>query len=582
MLHSVVARASTSSSLSWSADGGASTTSSAASSSIASLADSAQGSRRRRSTSPLKGAPQAKRANSPAIRQQLAGNAEELAAVRERRLALDAVAMPPPAARSLPGRASALSQQVKIGHADEFDKDGLYVGAFIRSCFEREAHFAPDEGFMERQADVTAKMRAILVDWLVDVHLKFKLQPDALHLTVNLLDRYLSLRPVSRKKLQLIGMTCMHIAGKVHEIYPPELRDYCNICDRAYTGQEIMDMELDVLLVLKFECEAVSPLSFLSLFIGAANVDVSDSEVVQFASFLVDLTLQEYASNQFALSTIAAAAVYVACRQLGRGEPNRLRSSRVQDTRLVECAHVLSALCFAHQKHAAQTGASLSASFEMSIKPNANTVAVVKKYGKPQRTNILGVHAATPVSMIAMQPSLIEALAAEAQHEQRVAVSKSQSLAAGLQHFVSPAAAAAVSRYSPVVDAPSPPTDGSSSSSSSSQLKNFSGVSPMGKVDLANAGLDPAAQSAALQMGMQSPAPTKSWGWRIPSAAFAASVDGGAMGGGMPSSPAYPLMSPASEAAVSAFGQVSILSPLNVNSFGQFGAPICGGGRADV
>jgi transcription initiation factor TFIIIB Brf1 subunit/transcription initiation factor TFIIB len=41
-------------------------------------------------------------------------------------------------------------------------------------------------------------MRAILVDWMVDVHLKFKLLSETLFLTVNIIDRYLSLKQISR------------------------------------------------------------------------------------------------------------------------------------------------------------------------------------------------------------------------------------------------------------------------------------------------------------------------------------------------------------------------------------------------
>ena len=44
---------------------------------------------------------------------------------------------------------------------------------------------------MENQEDINEKMRAILVDWLVEVHLKFKLLPESLFLTINLIDRYL-------------------------------------------------------------------------------------------------------------------------------------------------------------------------------------------------------------------------------------------------------------------------------------------------------------------------------------------------------------------------------------------------------
>ncbi len=57
-------------------------------------------------------------------------------------------------------------------------------------------------------------MRAILIDWLVDVHLKFKLLPETLYLTVNMIDRYLDKEVISRRKLQLVGIASMLIASK--------------------------------------------------------------------------------------------------------------------------------------------------------------------------------------------------------------------------------------------------------------------------------------------------------------------------------------------------------------------------------
>jgi len=44
-------------------------------------------------------------------------------------------------------------------------------------------------------------MRAILIDWLVDVHSKFKLVAETLFLTVNLIDRFLEKNPIHRTKL---------------------------------------------------------------------------------------------------------------------------------------------------------------------------------------------------------------------------------------------------------------------------------------------------------------------------------------------------------------------------------------------
>jgi Cyclin, N-terminal domain len=114
-----------------------------------------------------------------------------------------------------------------------------YVGDMYNHFREKEIVTSVRPGFMLQQTHINERMRAILVDWLVEVHLKFKLVPETLYLTINLIDRYLNLAEVSRPKLQLVGVTCLLIASKYEEIYPPELRDLVYICDRAYTKNDV-------------------------------------------------------------------------------------------------------------------------------------------------------------------------------------------------------------------------------------------------------------------------------------------------------------------------------------------------------
>ena len=83
-------------------------------------------------------------------------------------------------------------------------------------------------------------MRAILVDWIIEVHLKFKLLPETLFITVSLIDRYLEQIQIKRTNLQLVGVTAMLIASKYEEIYAPEVRDFVYITDNAYTKEEIL------------------------------------------------------------------------------------------------------------------------------------------------------------------------------------------------------------------------------------------------------------------------------------------------------------------------------------------------------
>jgi cyclin B len=82
--------------------------------------------------------------------------------------------------------------------------------------------------------EINAGHRTILIDWLSDVGLKFKLLTETLFLTVWIMDKYLSTKPgVARKKLQLVGTTSMLVAAKYEEIYTPEVKDYAWITGHA-------------------------------------------------------------------------------------------------------------------------------------------------------------------------------------------------------------------------------------------------------------------------------------------------------------------------------------------------------------
>lgn len=87
-----------------------------------------------------------------------------------------------------------------------------YVDDIYKNEQTRNPFWMPKADYMSTQNDINQKMRKILIDWLIKVHLKFKLLPETLYLTVNIIDRYLSLEIVSRKLLQLVGVTAMHIA----------------------------------------------------------------------------------------------------------------------------------------------------------------------------------------------------------------------------------------------------------------------------------------------------------------------------------------------------------------------------------
>jgi hypothetical protein len=162
---------------------------------------------------------------------------------------------------------------------------------------------------MEIQDDINSTMRAILIDWLVEVHMKFRLVPQTLYLCVNIIDRYLAQVQVERKKLQLVGVTALLVACKYEEIYPPEVRDCVYITDRTYTRQEVLDMEQSIVRVLEFKLTAPHGHNFLTRFL---KITKAPELVSTAANYYMERTLQEYVFLNYRPSLVAAAAVCLA------------------------------------------------------------------------------------------------------------------------------------------------------------------------------------------------------------------------------------------------------------------------------
>ena len=105
---------------------------------------------------------------------------------------------------------------------------------------EREG--AVHHNYMALQRDVTPQMRAILIDWLVEVAQEYHLSAETLHLCVYYTDRFLSRTPVQRSRLQLVGITCMLLACKFEEVNPLAVEEFVYISDGAYSKEEVLRM----------------------------------------------------------------------------------------------------------------------------------------------------------------------------------------------------------------------------------------------------------------------------------------------------------------------------------------------------
>ncbi|XP_063357982.1 G1/S-specific cyclin-E [Cydia amplana] len=188
----------------------------------------------------------------------------------------------------------------------------------------------------DNHPNLQPRMRAILLDWLNEVCEVYKLHRETFHLTVDYVDRYLSnTDDVPKGRLQLIGITCLFIAAKVEEVYPPKIGEFAYVTDGACTTDEILLEELLILKILSWNITPITINSWLNVYMQLASEGrsakrrlISETDVganalrgytfvfPQYSSLefvvcgqLIDLAVLHVDVNQFSYSVVAAAAI---------------------------------------------------------------------------------------------------------------------------------------------------------------------------------------------------------------------------------------------------------------------------------
>ncbi|XP_076139512.1 G2/mitotic-specific cyclin-B1-like [Alosa pseudoharengus] len=213
----------------------------------------------------------------------------------------------------------ALIEDLKDVDAEDYNNPMLcseYIKEIYKYLQQLESDQAVRPRYLEGQ-EVTENMRAILIDWLVRVHVNFKLLQETMYMTVAIIDRFLQDNPVPRKQLQLVGVTAMFIASKYEEMYPPEITDFVFVADSAYTATQIRWMEMKILRVLDFSVGRPQPLQFLRRASKIGDVTVTHHTL---AKYLTELSMLDYDMVHFPPSQVASAAFALTLKLYSCGE----------------------------------------------------------------------------------------------------------------------------------------------------------------------------------------------------------------------------------------------------------------------
>ena len=189
-----------------------------------------------------------------------------------------------------------------------------YVGEYLEEIYvnllleETQATTKPKFGYMNTQPEINEIMRAILIDWIIDVHLRFNLRQETLFMTIWLIDTYLSFAFVHRDKLQLLGITCLLISCKSHEIYYPQNDKLIEMTDNAYSKEEMLTMENEILKKLNFFIVCPNPIDFYNILSKMFNFE---KKQYYLGNYFIESALVNYQILKYSSSVIASSCTYL-------------------------------------------------------------------------------------------------------------------------------------------------------------------------------------------------------------------------------------------------------------------------------
>lgn len=216
--------------------------------------------------------------------------------------------------------------KTQLNHMDSEPTYSHEIFVYFRA---KELSFRLDK-YMHKQTELSDKMRAVLVDWLVELQQIFSINHESLYTAVKIVDSYLCMKQLPRARFQLLGLTAFFLACKfdvsklssfwislsyvyfcVQDRVCPIIDDFVYVCDDAYSREDIIEMEIDILKTLEFNINYPLSYSFLRRYARCGSVTI---ENLTLARYVLETSLLDHSFIDELDSKMAAASLFLALK----------------------------------------------------------------------------------------------------------------------------------------------------------------------------------------------------------------------------------------------------------------------------
>ncbi|NP_001080245.1 G1/S-specific cyclin-D1 [Xenopus laevis] len=215
---------------------------------------------------------------------------------------------------------------IRRAHLDR----NLITDRVLQTMLKAEETSCPSMSYFKCvQKEILPNMRKIVATWMLEVCEEQKCEEEVFPLAMNYLDRFLSVEPLRKSWLQLLGATCMFLASKMKETIPLTAEKLCIYTDNSIRPDELLIMELRVLNKLKWDLASVTPHDFIEHFLNKMPLTEDTKQIIRkHAQTFVALCATDVNFISNPPSMIAAGSVAAAVQGLNLGNADSVFSTQ--------------------------------------------------------------------------------------------------------------------------------------------------------------------------------------------------------------------------------------------------------------
>lgn len=176
------------------------------------------------------------------------------------------------------------------------------------------------------QVDIGRTLHGRVCNLISEICVEENIPHNTMILSLHLLDQSMASRPFKRPQLAVLACTCLFMACKVEEIFPPFIERLVYFSGKKFEKEEVLIMERQLLALWRFNVHFPTRSDFAERFAEAGMLLDRERAMVR---LLLELSFTDYNFNYYARSLVAAAAIHLSM-QIFRPKTHKLWTPALQ------------------------------------------------------------------------------------------------------------------------------------------------------------------------------------------------------------------------------------------------------------